>query len=217
MGVYLEMGFQDFKIKLTEDFASNSEKIAILKANLDNEVKIRFDANNCWANTDMASRQLAALDCDFWAVEEPLAAGEYMELVRLAKQLEVKIILDESFQRTEQLAEIENTIDHWVINLRVSKMGGLLRSLDLVEACRASELQVIVGAQVGETSLLTRAALVVAHSARDILVAQEGAFGTYLLDHDPCEPPVMFGRGGHLDVSSSSIRTAPGCGLRVNT
>ena len=216
LGVYLGMGFEDFKIKLTEDFARNCEKIAILKANLSDEPRIRFDANNCWTDTDMASRQLASLECDFWAVEEPLAMNDYIEFARLAKQLKVRIVLDESFQHIEQLAEISNSIEHWVINLRVSKMGGLLRSLELVEACRVSGIRLIVGAQVGETSLLTRAALVVAHSARDILAAQEGAFGTYLLEYDLCDPPLMFGRGGRLDASSSPIRNAPGCGLQIN-
>ena len=33
---------------------------------------------------------------------------------------------------------------------------------------------------------------------RDILIAQEGAVGTHLLEYDLCEPPLMFGRGGCL-------------------
>jgi L-alanine-DL-glutamate epimerase-like enolase superfamily enzyme len=92
-------------------------------------------------------------------------------------------------------------------------MGGLIRSIQVIEAARACGVGVIVGAQVGETSLLTRAALTVARAAGDALVAQEGAFGTFLLERDLCDPPLMFGAGGVLDVSAHPMLTMPGLGL----
>jgi L-alanine-DL-glutamate epimerase-like enolase superfamily enzyme len=91
-------------------------------------------------------------------------------------------------------------------------MGGILRSLRVVDAARRRGVPIIVGAQVGETSLLTRAALSVAACARDVLVAQEGAFGTLLLTTDVCDPPVMFGPGGVLELAQPG---APGFGVDV--
>ena len=96
-------------------------------------------------------------------------------------------------------------------------MGGLLRSLAVARAARDARVGLIVGAQVGETSVLTRAALTVAHASRDILVAQEGAFGTLLLERDVCDPPLMFGAGGVLDVSTYPSLEAPGFGLAVSS
>jgi L-alanine-DL-glutamate epimerase-like enolase superfamily enzyme len=92
-------------------------------------------------------------------------------------------------------------------------MGGLLRSLHVIKAAEARGVGVIVGAQVGETSLLTRAALTVAQAAGDNLVAQEGAFGTFLLDYDVCDPPLMFGEGGVLDAAVHPMLTRPGLGV----
>ena len=40
-----------------------------------------------------------------------------------------------------------------------------------------------------------------------MLVAQEGAFGTFLLEHDVCDPPLMFGAGGVLDASTIKVGT----------
>ena len=94
-------------------------------------------------------------------------------------------------------------------------MGGLLRSLEIVHAARARGIRVIVGAQVGETSLLTRAALTVATAAGGALVAQEGAFGTHLLQYDVCTPPLMFGDGGTL-TPPASIVNDPGFGIRAS-
>lgn len=89
------------------------------------------------------------------------------------------------------------------------------RSLGMADACRGLGIPIIVGAQVGETSLLTRAALTIAGSARDMLVAQEGAYGIYLLEHDICEPCLMFGSHGRLDTDQLSVRKSCGSGLAI--
>lgn len=96
-------------------------------------------------------------------------------------------------------------------------MGGLLRSLAVAGAARRRGLRLIVGAQVGETSLLTRAGLTVAHAARDLLAAQEGAFGTFLLERDVCDPPLMFGARGELDAGSFPVLARPGFGIACGT
>jgi L-alanine-DL-glutamate epimerase-like enolase superfamily enzyme len=84
----------------------------------------------------------------------------------------------------EQFKYLQADPQSWIINIRISKMGGILRSLAIAEEARAMGFPIIIGAQVGETSILTRAALTLANHYRDILLAQEGAFGTYLLERD---------------------------------
>ena len=64
---------------------------------------------------------------------------------------------------------------------------------------------------MGETSILTRAALTVANQYCEILQAQEGAFGTYLLEHDITDTSLMFGKGGKLNPHALSSQ--PGLGL----
>ena len=79
-------------------------------------------------------------------------------------------------------------------------MGGILRSLAIAEKSKALGIPIIIGAHVGETSILTRAALTVVNAYRDIVIAQEGAFGTHLLEWDITENPLMFAAGGKLDI-----------------
>ena len=126
-------------------------------------------------------------------------------------------MLDEIFLRADQLSDLPGPADRWLINVRVSKMGGLLRSLNVASAVRASGIGLIVGAQVGETSLLTRVALTVAQASIPSLVAQEGAFGTHLLQRDICDPPIMFGAGGVLDPVSFGFTAEPGFGIIPHT
>lgn len=211
---YAAMGFRDFKIKLSGDAARDRDKIAAL-AMLDvPDLRVRADANNLWSGADDAVAHLKRLDYPFFAIEEPIDVNQYAALAAIGHALDCRIVLDESFLRIDQLDHLRSEPGRWLLNVRVSKMGGLVRSLAIVEAARASGIGVIVGAQVGETSLLTRAGLTVAHAARENLVAQEGAFGTLLLERDVCDPPLMFGRGGLLDTAKyPSLARGPGFGL----
>ena len=207
---YRHQGFTDFKVKLSGSLERDLEKMSVFRQWGTDPLRVRVDANNLWKSDDEAIRFLRALDYPLFAIEEPVQPNQYAELASIGQALGCKIVLDESFLRIGQFAQLADSSPHWLVNLRVSKMGGLLRSLSIVEAGRALRIGFIVGAQVGETSLLTRAALTVAAAARDLLVAQEGAFGTFLLERDVCDPPLMFGAGGVLDVSSYPSLTEPG-------
>jgi L-alanine-DL-glutamate epimerase-like enolase superfamily enzyme len=209
---YLALGFADFKVKVSGDLGRDRGNLAVLRQQPG--ARIRLDANNLWGTPDEAVAYLRALDVPLFAVEEPIAAGQFEQLVQIARHVGCKIVLDESLTRSSQVAQLTSApAATWLVNLRVSKMGGLLRSLDVTNDVRAAGVGLIVGAQVGETSLLTRVALTVAHAARDILVAQEGAFGTQLLERDVCDPPLMFGAGGVLDTAAYAMLARPGFGL----
>ena len=196
---YVEAGFRDFKIKLSGDLERDQAKVAALRAGGVAPGRVRADANNLFSRAGDAVRHMEALEYGFVAVEEPLRAGDYAGMRELRRALGARIIVDESLLRAEQLDLLAADADTWIVNLRVSKMGGLIRSLAVASRARALGISLIVGAHVGETSVLTRAGLTVAAFARDIVLAQEGAFGTHLLEHDMTDV-LMFGPAGLLRV-----------------
>ena len=210
---YRRFGFTDFKIKLSGDLERDRAKVDVMRTFDTPSIRVRIDANNLWSDPATAIRFVQSLEYPFFAIEEPLRPNQYAQLARMADTLGCRIILDESLCRVGQLAELPGPPTRWIVNVRVSKMGGLLRSLGVVEGARRSGHGIIVGAQVGETSLLTRVALTVARAAGTALVAQEGAFGTRLLAHDICDPPLMFGQGGILDTAAFPALSRPGLGI----
>ena len=195
---YHAMGFSDYKLKLSGDLARDRTKLTVLANPV--VVRLRLDANNLWGDADAAIAYLKALAAPAFAIEEPLAVAQTDELPRVARALDLAVILDESLTRADQLATLDSSV-RWIANLRISKLGGVVRSLAVLAAAQAHGIGVIVGAQVGETSLLTRASLTVARAAGESLLAQEGAFGTQLLQGDVCAPSLMFGVGGRLDFA----------------
>ncbi|MDH3503086.1 MAG: hypothetical protein OEM58_00985 [Nitrospirota bacterium] len=207
------LGFVDFKIKVSGCLEDDQHKIDLLKGLGIENLRIRLDANNLWGHPEEVVAYLEALHHPFLAIEEPLQVGDFEGCRRINRQLGLPVILDESFLRKDQFQNVQADPQTWIINVRISKMGGVQRSLAVAEQAREAGIQIIIGAQVGETSILTRAALTVANQYRGNLLAQEGAFGTYLLEHDITDTPLMFGKGGRLD--SQPLSDLPGLGLTL--
>jgi L-alanine-DL-glutamate epimerase-like enolase superfamily enzyme len=210
---YWRRGFRDFKIKLFGDALRDQRKIDLFRKRA-SAVRLRLDANNLWTSAEACIAHIAGLGGAIFAIEEPLAQGDLEGFNRVGEACRAKIILDESLSRAGQLGALGGA-DRWLINLRVSKMGGIFRSLDLAETAAQAGIGIIVGAQVGETSILTRAALTVMNTHHANLVAAEGAFGTHLLKRDLTTPCLMFGDRGQLDTASMPSRAKPGLGLQI--
>jgi len=207
---YVQAGFRDFKVKLAGVHERDAGKMEALEAARVDRLRLRADANNLWADARQALAALHALPSLPFALEEPLRAGDLAGMADLAAELGCAIILDESAVRPAQIARLPQG-PRWIVNLRISKMGGLLRSLALAQRAADASLALVIGAHVGETSVLTRAALTAAHAHRRIVIGQEGAFGTHLLERDVVAAPIMFGAGGMLDAASLPV--GPGFGL----
>ncbi len=225
---YATAGFADFKVKLCGNLVNDRACLAAFARCAAADWRLRLDANNAWPSATEAAAYLRALDCPFFAIEEPLPARQWPALAALVASTGIRVILDESCVDAVPLAALArmpfvpkpaamrgdalqpSPPGAWIANVRLSKMGGIVRALRVVDTARQHAIPIIVGAHVGETSLLTRAAFTVASHARDLLVAQEGAFGTRLLAWEVCEPALMFGRGGLLTWPTPA---APGFGL----
>lgn len=220
---YFEMGFRDFKFKISNEADQDAAKFALFaemleKRAMQNTARLRLDANNVWAaDVKAASAYLEALKIPIFAIEEPLAPRDVQGLSYLSVEHSVGIVLDESLCNKQDLQGFCDQPGRWIANLRVSKMGGLLRSLEMIPHLQNQGMGIIVGAQVGESSILSRVALTAAQMAGASLMAQEGAFGTWLLEYDPVHPVIVFGAGGRLDYPADATADAlPGLGLQKN-
>lgn len=202
---YLVRGFTDFKVKLKGNLKKDQDKLAILKARCEqqgvSDVRIRLDANNLWhGRCGDAVAHLKAFDGSIFAVEEPMGPRDVEGISEVNAATGLPVILDESLCTLADLSLYKNLEGRLIANVKVSKTGGLIRALKLIEELKRLAWPIIIGCHVGETSLLTRAALLAAGAAGENLIAQEGAFGDYLVEREPAEPVLKFGRHGILDL-----------------
>ena len=85
-----------------------------------------------------------------------------------------------------------------IVNLRVSKCGGLINSIAMGKKALELGMKVIVGAQVGETSALTRAGFLLSSALSHKVWAHEGAYGKLLLEEDPFREYYQLGKEGKV-------------------
>jgi L-alanine-DL-glutamate epimerase-like enolase superfamily enzyme/pimeloyl-ACP methyl ester carboxylesterase len=203
---YLIRGISDFQIKINGKLEKDKAKLAMLdhlcKQHDISDVRIRLDANNLWAGRpEEAINYLETFNGTAFAVEEPVGAGDAGDISKVSTAIGLPVILDESLCTLDDLFKYKNLPGKFIANLKVSRVGGILRALRLVEELKKLHWSVIIGCHVGETSILTRAALIPAHAAGKNLIAQQGAFGDYLVKREPVNPILKFGRNGMLDLS----------------
>lgn len=194
---HFQMGFEEFKIKISGNPDEDYSKLKFLNE-LNPNNRMRLDANNLWINSGDVAYYCKKLPVNITGLEEPLKSKSISALADLHKAIGIPIILDESFQQLSDLEEIIKTPEAFILNLRVSKMGGILNSLEIVKRIRERKIPTIVGAQVGESSLLTRAALLIAEQLKEYCIGMEGAYGTLLLEDDIVTNSLMFGEEGKL-------------------
>lgn len=202
---YLIRGLSDFKIKLNGGLERDREKLAILedlavRHNV-NEIRIRLDANNLWKDRcNEAIEYIKALGGRIFAIEEPVGIRNATDISKISAASGLPVILDESLSAFDDLSTYKNLPGKFIANIKISRVGGLIRALKLIDEIKKLGWPVIIGCHVGETSLLTRAALIAASAAGENLIAQEGAFGDYLIEHEPSEPMLKFGHAGMLNL-----------------
>lgn len=212
---YINMKFVDFKIKLSGNLENDLSRLNSFNKRHLNNIKIRLDANKLWEDSTEAYHYLKEMGYNFEAIEEPLRQFSHDGLSDLSRKLNTRIILDESFCRIKDFNKLNGGTEIFIINLRISKMGGILRSLSIARKAVSDGYGLVIGAQVGETSILSRAALTVANKYYNNIIAQEGAFGDYLLAGDIANPQIKFDSGGLLDTSFLKRSDKYGLGLNI--
>jgi muconate cycloisomerase len=96
------------------------------------------------------------------------------------------------------------------MNIRLSKCGGLLTSQRILADAHGRGIPCQMGAQVGESGILTAAGRAFACAYPELLY-REGAAGRFLLEEDLTVEETSFGPGG----MAPALR-GPGLGVTVD-
>ncbi len=188
------LGFHQIKLKLTGKRDESTVRVA--RRLLGSRCDIRADVNMGWSLEQAIVIIPRLKQYGIQSFEQPLVSNDLSGLSELIKQTQAQIMVDESLIDEKSLEKIIEWHACTAVNVRLSKCGGLLASLRLCEKALQSGLQVQIGCQVGESSLLSAAHLILVTAVQQVAYG-EGCFGTYLLKEDPARPMLQFGYGGH--------------------
>lgn len=209
---YRSLRFTNYKLKISGDLVLDRKRLELFPKN----TNLRLDANNLWSDPSDCISYVESLNFPIRAIEEPITPFDSEAINLITKSLNIPVILDESCLKPSHITPYLENPNSVLVNIRVSKCGGILRSIHLAKACVRANIAVILGAHVGETSLLTRAMLTVGQGLDNQPFAREGAFGEILLRNDLTSPSLRFGMKGRFYPTKYDLADKHGLGIEIN-
>lgn len=202
--------FRQVKVKVGTQGIADRDLLSRVRVVVGSKVDLRLDANEAWQCDDVCSNITPLLPYHPTCLEQPVSHSNVAGLAEVRKTVPVPIMLDESLcSEDDALRAIQGD---WcdAFNIRLSKCGGLVRSLRIARMAQAAGLLFQLGCQVGETGILSAAGRHFACNVADIRYL-EGSFDHFLVKDRLTEQDLTFRYGGR----GKRIH-GPGLGVNVN-
>jgi L-alanine-DL-glutamate epimerase-like enolase superfamily enzyme len=189
-------GFHQTKVKVGTEGIDDEATLRRVRGILGDGIDIRIDANEAWSCENLEAQLAPLLRFGISSVEQPVPHEDVRGLSVLRGRLPLPIMHDESLCSLEDARQaIEyGTCD--LFNIRLSKCGGLLPSLQIAAAAHQAGLGYQLGCQVGETGILSAAGRHFASSVAGIRFL-EGSYDRFLVKERLTQDDLTFGRGGY--------------------
>ena len=138
---YSAEGYTKFQLKVGGDANDDIERIRTTRAVLKPSDLLVADANTGWTRHEAARVVSAVSDLDVY-IEQPCMT--YEECVSIRRRTTLPFVLDEVIDGTGMLVRgiAEDAMD--VINLKISKVGGLTRARLMRDLCIASGIPMTI-------------------------------------------------------------------------
>jgi L-Ala-D/L-Glu epimerase len=203
---YVARGFRKLKLRVgARDFKDDCSRLALLREKFGAAIELAVDANGAWSFETAAENLRALADFELAYVEQPIAAGDWGALGKLAKISPVPIMLDESIASLDDVARV---IDNGGLSahLKIIKLGGITPTIETARRLAAAGIPFMIG-QMNEGAGATAAAF---HCAVVTNPAHAELYGADRLLDDPVS-------GVSYDGGNVCVERAPGLGVRIDT
>ncbi len=207
-----ERGIYKLRLKMGKELEENAKRLEIIRKVFGDHVDLRIDVNGGWSR-DLAFRHIPLIKkYGIKVVEQPLAPDD-PELAGFAEEVKKYgsiLMADEIACSMNDVKKIINEKNYGIINIRMSKCGGLRRSLKIVEHLRAAGLLFQIGCQLGESGILSAAGRALCLLCGDASY-YDGSYDSFLLAENTTLEDVTFGYGGRAGPLDG-----PGLGVNVS-
>ncbi len=141
----LSRGTRRLKVKIGVNPQADLEAIRRVRAFVGPDVEIRVDVNHAYTLAEGEPLYRALADLGVLALEEPLRLRDWPRLRTLRQRVGLPVILDESVLSLEDLqaAIAQEAVD--ILNIKLTRVGGISQALRYAEECRQHGVQVALG------------------------------------------------------------------------
>jgi len=191
----------NLKVKVGADQAYNEDILSLCRGRLGGACDIRVDANSAWTSSDAEAQGDICARHGIRVIEQPFPVAAHQTDKASARfvQRGFRIMADEGVLTALDIRSLAASGLAQVLNLRLSKNGGLTRLLSLAREAEACGLTFQLGCMVGETGILScMGRLAASLLPRPLYV--EGSYDDLLLEQNITKPSFGFGPGGVAPV-----------------
>jgi O-succinylbenzoate synthase len=203
---YVEQGYQRIKLKISPDWAL--KPLQTVREQYP-QLMLMADANSVFTLADLPLfQQMDQLDLIM--IEQPLAYDDLLDHASLQSQIKTPICLDESINSINDTRLAITLKSAQVINLKVSRVGGISNTLKIHDLCQQAGIKLWCGGML-ESGIGRSTNLHIASLANFTLPADISATNRYFAE-DIIETPILL----NPEDSTISVPTELGIGVKVN-
>ncbi len=207
-----ERDIHTVRVKLGTNLESNANALGTVREICGPACHLRVDINGAWDMKNFLTHLPVLTRTSVRVVEQPFPPGDpaLEEAAQHADREGFKIMADEEACDFDQIERIIESGCYHMVNIRLSKCGGIHLSLSIVERLRESGISYQVGCQLGESGILSAAGRAFGLLCGDALY-YDGSYDTFLLEENVTKENVSFGIGG-----KAGALAGPGFGVEVD-
>ncbi|MGQ0737146.1 MAG: cis-3-hydroxy-L-proline dehydratase [Acidobacteriota bacterium] len=200
---YRAEGYTRFQLKVGGDPDTDIDRIRAVRALLQPGDRLVADANTGWTQHDAVRVVCALRDVDVY-IEQPCLT--YEECLAVRRQTDHPFVLDETIDSVEVLLRARADLAMDVVNLKISKLGGLTKTRQVRDLCVSMGIAMTLEDSWGG-DVTTAAIAHLAHSTPEALRFTATDFNSYVTVSTAVGAPSR--EAGFMAAS-----TAPGLGVR---
>ncbi|MDD5174171.1 MAG: enolase C-terminal domain-like protein, partial [Candidatus Omnitrophica bacterium] len=198
-------GYRFFKVKV--GYGNDPDRVRLVRW-LAGDSDIRIDANGAWN----VARTLEVMDkikrLNISCVEQPTPKGDFSAMQKVEDFCNEPVMADESLCTGKDALALASIKGCDMFNVRLSKCGGIFRSMEIIKIAQDHGMGYQIGCHVGESGILTAAAIHLAAVTKR-LAYFEGGYSRLLLKEDLIEEDLTPKRGMEYTLNK------PGLGVTV--
>ncbi len=188
----VSLGYDTLKVKIGDNAQKDVERIVAIHSALDNNIKLRLDANQGWTAKESVAllHSLEKQDIIAEFIEQPVAADNIEGLKYIKERVQTPILADESIfgvKDARKLLEMQ-AIDY--VNIKLAKTSGITQALKLADISAEFDVKCMIGCML-EGPISVAAAVHVASAKADIITMLD-LDGVSLLASHPVKTGIQF-------------------------
>lgn len=199
---YREEGYTRFQLKVGGDPDTDIERIAAVSSVLKPTDRLVADANTGWTQHEAMRVVRAVRDLDVY-IEQPCLT--YEECLAVRRHTDHPFVLDENIDSLDMLMRAKSDLAMDVVNLKISKLGGLTKTKQLRDMCVSMGIAMTLEDSWGG-DITTAAIAHLAHSTPEEFRFTSTDFNSYVTVSTADGAP-------HREHGFMAAGTSPGLGI----